>query len=1162
MSAARALLAPLLEAPAFAASARAVAGQTGPVAVAGMTGPARAAAVTLLLERTRRRILLVVSDDAAMMAWQRDLGALATILGRDPLGVVALPSLDADPYDDIPPHPEVGRERIRALGRLGRGELELLLVPARALLVRLPSPREIAALTRLVQPGMSVPPDRFVVESLRTGYRRVDTVAAPGELSRRGGIIDIFPPEADEPVRIEFFGDTVESLRAFDPDHQRSTGTLTKAVIGPAMENAASDDAVARLTAYLEGRAVSARTEDRSVQQIREKLEALRESGFLPGFEALAALTASEPSTLFDYVSELTMIVDEPERVEEELARAGFEWRQSFEASGERVLPPPSELFVPESDAIARLRGAAVVLRELATADEPQAAASLVWPSRHTRSFAGRVADLAAAFRAAAARGERTICVLRGPGSAKRLAEILDEYGIPAALASEGTLDAGASPAHGGVFVVVAALREGFEFPEQAVSVYAEREIFGEETHQRERKAKPRASFLSDFRDLKVGDHVVHVDHGVARYAGLGRPKGGSVNRDFMILEFQGGDRLFVPADRLDLVQKYSGVAGHKPILDKLGGTGWDKVKSRVKASVASMAKELLELYARRRAATGHAFGPDTPWQAELEAAFPFELTADQERAVRDVKDDMEQPKPMDRLLVGDVGFGKTEVAVRAAFKAVMDGRQVALLAPTTVLAAQHYETIRERFAPFPVKLDMVSRFRRPDETRRVLRALAAGEVDMIVGTHRMLSQDVVFKNLGLMIVDEEQRFGVGAKERLKQLSVGIDVLSMTATPIPRTLQMSLAGVRDLSIIETPPPGRSAIQTYLIPFRKNVIAQAIRQEMRRQGQVFFVHNRVETIPSLVRALRELVPEARYVVAHGQMPERELEKVMLRFVHDDADVLVTTTLIENGLDIPRANTILVNRADRLGLAQLYQLRGRVGRSAQHAYAYFLIPGRQGISETATRRLKALQDFSELGSGFRLAAADLEIRGAGEFLGARQHGHIASLGFDLYCQMLERAVGELQGEVVDERPPVALHLGIDIKLPESFMADVGDRLALYKRLSAAKDLADVDRLQTETEDRWGHLPPAGRNLFDMTRLRLAAERAGVKSVDVVEAKLQVRFLEKAPVDPERLVDLVGRRRGVMTPSGMVTFPAPEKPGERLGAIREILEEAMAG
>jgi transcription-repair coupling factor (superfamily II helicase) len=1138
-----ALFASLVAAPAFTALETALADGKDRVAASGLIGPARAAVLTLLLARTRRRFALIVHDDTALAAWQRDLVALAHLLGRDPRGIVVFPALVCDPYNDIPPHPEVERDRVRALGRLVRNDLDVLLVPASALLSRLVSPAELQAGSRIVRPGDTLPPERFLLDSLRAGYRRVDTVSGPGDVSRRGGIVDIYPPESDEPVRIELFGDTVESLRSFDPDHQRSTGALAHAPIGPAAENPATDAAVARLAAYLEGGLGRALADDGAVSEFRTKLDVLRSEGHLPGFEALAALTSSQPSTLLDYASRLALVVDEPERVEEELARAGYELRASHAASGDRVLPGPSVLFVPEDRAIAATRESVLALRELDAGERGAGVVHVAWSSRRARSFAGRVADFAGALKDAKAGGMKILCVLRAPGSATRLAELLADYELDADIA-------------------VAGLREGFEFPEQKATVYSEREIFGEERLAPDRKSGSRTAFLTDFRDLKVGDLVVHVDHGIARYAGLGRPKGGSVNRDFMILEFQGGDRLFVPTDRLDLVQKYSGVSGHHAILDKLGGSSWEKVKSRVRKSVESMAKELLELYARRRTAAGHAFAADGLWQAELEAAFPFELTEDQERAVREVKEDLEQAKPMDRLLVGDVGFGKTEVAVRAAFKVVMDGKQVAILAPTTVLAAQHFETIKERFAPFPAKLEMVSRFRTAAETARVLRALAAGELDLVVGTHRLLSKDVVFKNLGLLVVDEEQRFGVAAKERLKQLSIGIDVLSMTATPIPRSLQMSLAGVRDLSIIETPPPGRSAIQTYLMPFRKNVVAQAIRQEMRREGQVFFVHNRVETIPAVVRALLELLPDARIVVAHGQMPERDLERVMLRFTHGEADVLVTTTLIENGLDIPRANTIIVNRADRLGLAQLYQLRGRVGRSAQHAYAYFLIPGRQTLSETAHRRLKALQEFSELGSGFRLAAADLEIRGAGEFLGSRQHGHIASLGFDLYCTMLERAVSQLKGELVEERPPVSLHLAIDIKVPESYMHDVGDRLALYKRLSVAKETAEVDRLQTETEDRWGHLPLSGRNLFDLARLRLAAERAGVKSVDIVDTKLQVRFVENAVVDPRRLIELVARRRGAMTPSGMVTLPAPDDRAERIRAVREILEDALAG
>jgi transcription-repair coupling factor (superfamily II helicase) len=486
-----------------------------------------------------------------------------------------------------------------------------------------------------------------------------------------------------------------------------------------------------------------------------------------------------------------------------------------------------------------------------------------------------------------------------------------------------------------------------------------------------------------------------------------------------------------------------------------------------------------------------------------------------------------------------------------------MDGCQVALLAPTTVLAFQHFETFSSRYAPFPVRVEMISRFRSAAEIRAVLQAVEEGAVDVLIGTHRMLSKDVQFKQLGLLVVDEEQRFGVAHKERLKRLAVGVDVLSLTATPIPRTLQMSLAGVRDLSVIETPPPGRSAIQTYIVPFRKGVLAQAVRQELRREGQVFVVHNRVETLPALVRGIQEMAPEARIVMAHGQLPERELERVMLRFVHGEADVLVTTTIIENGLDIPRANTIIVNRADRFGLAQLYQLRGRVGRSAVHAYAYFIVPVGRSLPAEARRRLKALQEFSELGAGFRLAAADLEIRGAGELLGSRQHGHIAALGFDLYCQLLERAVGELKGEPAVERRPPSLHLGVDIKIPLSYLPDTGDRLVLYKRLAQAVHATDVDQLQAETEDRFGHLPPPAQNLFSMARLRLLAESIGVKSVDVVGEKLQIRFHEGPPVDTARVLDLVTRERGSLTPSGMLLLPAPPRGADRITFAAQLLQ-----
>ena len=1156
MSADLALFAPLLDAPYFRELEHRVRGGGGSVALEGLVGGAGALVLTLLAERTGRRVLIVVPDDAALESRHRDLAVFAAMAGRDPRRVVVMPAMDADPYNAIPAHPEIVRERVVALGRLARGEADFLIAPARALLSRLPSPEELMDRTRAVRKGDGLPPDRFVLEAMGSGYRRVDVVSAPGEVSRRGGIVDIFPPGADEPIRIELFGDTVDSLRSFDTDHQRSTGFLEEAVISPAAESAAGDEALERLARYLEEGASRARTEDGPVREFREKLDELRAEGYLAGLEALATLTAARPVLLFEHAREMLLAVDEPERVEEELARAANDARSAYEQSGDRILPSPDRLYAGAVAVRDRLRSAGLFLQELAGAPPPGAAMSLTATARPAPGYSGRIADLARDLEAGRAAGARTLCVMRAPGSAARLAEVLAEYGQSPALLTGKERPQADAWGPGGVFVLTGALRSGFELPQERLLVLSEREVFGEEPKAAERKSRGRAAFVSDFRDLKVGSHVVHVDHGLARYAGLGRPKGGSLNRDFMVLEFAAGDRLFVPVDRLDLVQKYSGVAGHRPHLDRLGGPGWEKIKSRVRKSVESMAKELLELYARRRAAEGNAFSPDTPWQRELEEAFPYELTPDQERAIEEVKRDMESGQPMDRLLVGDVGYGKTEVAVRAAFKAVMDGFQVAVLAPTTVLAAQHFSTFRKRIAAFPVRVEMVSRFRSPAEIKKALVELERGEVDVLIGTHRILSRDVRFHRLGLLVVDEEQRFGVAHKERIKKLAVGIDVLAMTATPIPRTLQMSLAGVRDLSIIETPPPGRSAIQTYLVPFRKSVVAQAIRQELRRNGQVFVVHDRVETLPAMARAVQEMAPEARLAVAHGQMPERELERMMLKFVRREADVLVTTTIIENGLDIPSANTIVVNRADRLGLAQLYQLRGRVGRSEQHAYAYFIIPGRHALSDTARRRLKALQEFSELGAGFRLAAADLEIRGAGEFLGSRQHGHIAALGFDLYAQLLEQAVRELQGEKVEERVPASLHLGVDIKVPESYMPDVGDRLVLYKRLASARDAAEVDRLQADTEDRYGHLPLPAVNLFEMGRLRLVAEAAGVRSVDIADGRIQIRFLEKPPLEPRRVIEMLARERGTLTPSGMMVLPAPDRATDRIRTVRDIL------
>jgi transcription-repair coupling factor (superfamily II helicase) len=723
---------PLYEAPLFGELERRLGADERGLCLSGLVAGSRALVVALAVARTGRPALLVAQDDAAIEAWHRDLAAFAPLTGLDPRRILVFPALDADPYDAIAAHPEVVRERVTALGRLPRGEVDILLVPARGLLQPLPPPPVWAGWTRRVRKDDILPPERFVMESLGLGYRRVDIVSAPGEISRRGGIVDIFPPTASEPVRIELFGDAIESLRSFDTDHQRSTGRLEEIEIGPAMENPPTDEAVRRMSAYLEG--VLSRTdgEKRATRQLREMLDQMENRGYWPGFEALASMIHERPALLFEHAPGAALIVDEHELAEHELARAVRDLSASRVGSGDRVLPPPGELLADPRRVLDRLAEADLFLQEL-EGDPPDAAVETRHlASRSARSYAGRIVDLVEDLRASRERGLRTCCLMRAPGSADRLMEILGEYDLPAARWESATPAERRGWQAGGLFVAVGGLRTGFELPDPGLVVLAERDLFGEERKSPDRKSRGRAAFISDFRDLKPADFVVHVDHGIARFTGLGRPKGGSLNRDFMVLEFARGDRLFVPADRLDLVQRYSGVAGRKPALDRLGGPGWERVKSRVRKAVESMARELLDLYARREAARGNAFGTDTAWQEELESAFPYELTPDQERALGEMKTDMESERTMDRLLVGDVGFGKTELAVRAGFKAVMDGFQTALLTPTTVLAFQHFETFRARYAPFPVRVEMISRFRSPAEIRKVLHDLELGHVDVV----------------------------------------------------------------------------------------------------------------------------------------------------------------------------------------------------------------------------------------------------------------------------------------------------------------------------------------------------------------------------------------------------------------------------------------------
>jgi transcription-repair coupling factor (superfamily II helicase) len=799
--------------------------------------------------------------------------------------------------------------------------------------------------------------------------------------------------------------------------------------------------------------------------------------------------------------------------------------------------------------------------------------------------------------------GETVILALAASGKADRLHEIFHEYQIPfvdATARKRTTPSPPAPPPQGGegstviedrsvrqggegrpifegnseqgflrrlpLLMVRGDLDEGVSFPDLRLLIESETEIFGSFAWGRpgrRDKSSVISSFITDLSDLKVGDYVVHVDHGIALYHGLRQIEVEGQKRDFMLLTYQDEAKLYVPLERLDLVEKYrSGGEGAKPTLDRLGGVTWEKTKARVKRALRDMAQELLRIYAQRKMSGGLACGPDTPWQKEFEEQFEFEETLDQLSALAQIKGDLESPEPMDRLLCGDVGYGKTELAMRAAFKVAQEGRQVAVLTPTTVLSFQHWNTFRQRMASFPMRIEMLSRFRSPSEQKAVVSDVEAGKVDIVIGTHRLLSKDVTFRDLGLLIVDEEQRFGVAAKEKLKKLRANVDVLTLTATPIPRTLHMSLGGLRDLSVIETPPRGRLAIQTVVAPFSDGLVQSAILQEMARQGQVYFVHNRVDSIFSMAALIQRLVPTARIGVGHGQIGEKELERVMLKFMEHQYDVFVSTSIIENGLDIPLANTLIVNHADHFGLAELYQLRGRVGRSDRRAYAYLLIPAEESLTPIARRRLAALKEFSDLGAGFRLAALDLELRGAGNLLGGEQSGHLNAIGLDLYLKMLEEAVEELRGNAPAPAVHTTLNLGLDIKIPDAYIGDESQRLRMYKRISGVANKEELTDMEAELADRYGALPPAVRTLLHYAIVKAAAEQILIQSIERKGEEIWIRFHTQSPVDPERLRQFMRRHReAVLRPDGTFRFRLRAQDSRLLTELHATLQELHA-
>ncbi|HYS25878.1 MAG TPA: transcription-repair coupling factor [Vicinamibacterales bacterium] len=1084
--------------------------------IAGLTPAAKALAATVAARTATGVTLLVVPSDKdvdQMTADARFLYAALEGASQSDVerAVLPLPSLQVDPYRGMTPHFRVSAARARALYGAASGTTRLIVASAAALLPRVSGPERLLSASLDIRSGTEIDPQNLADLLVDAGFTREDPVEEHGSFAVRGGIVDIFPAGDSEPVRLEFVGDMVESLRRFDPATQRSTGATDQLLIVP----------------------------------VRERFDA--EDDSIP---------------LFDFLSTrgLHVLVSEEEQVTEQARKVRDQLGSSYEdaaARGHVVAMPPTQAYVAWEDLEPRL-GAARRLEELGVDEggpegpplRPNVEADLQvgLRTRHIRcqpamEFRGRVTDWIADVRQARERGDSILFVAESQGRAERTVEILHEYDI-IAVAVERAEDAYTAP----VLVAVGTLSRGFRLADAALQIYAETDVFEEERHAPEKRRNLAKTFLSDLRDLKVGDLVVHVDHGIGEFVGLkqlgvrGSAEGA---HEFLELRYHGDDKLFVPVERLDLIQKYTG--GTRPALDRLGGTTWEKAKTRVKKAMRDMAEELLKLYAQRKAVPGHAFSADMHWQEEFEAAFPYDLTVDQASAIADIKKDMETPSPMDRLLCGDVGYGKTEVAMRAAFKAVMDGKQVAVLAPTTVLAFQHLKTLRDRFAGFPLTIDMVSRFRTKQEIKATLDGVASGKVDIIVGTHRLLSKDVLFKDLGLLVVDEEQRFGVAHKERIKQMRKRVDVLTMTATPIPRTLNMSLVGIRDMSIIETPPKDRLSIQTNVVKFDAPVIERAVRNELARGGQIYFVHNRVESIFSIGNLLQRLVPEARIVIGHGQMGEDELERAMLGFVERQYDVLLATTIVENGLDIPNANTIIINRADRYGLSQLYQLRGRVGRSDRPAYAYLLIPPQESLSPVARKRLAAIKEFSDLGSGFRVAALDLEIRGAGNLLGGEQSGHIDAVGFEMYMKLLEETVRELKGEDIEDDVRATVNLGVDLKIDDGYIPDMNQRLMVYRKVAATRTEKELAATLDEVADRYGPPTDAVLNLAEYGRIRVMADRLGVDTIDREGRLVVIKFRPQAKVDPVRLVKVVHEWPGaVLVPPVSLKVDLDARPG----------------
>jgi transcription-repair coupling factor (superfamily II helicase) len=1092
------------------------------IKISGPVGPAVPYFLTVLAQKLEKDIVLV-QPRVRSLSWLEESCRFYFSQFSLSTGIETFPELTESPYDGIPPSLEAVSSRMKFFFSLGQRSTSLVLTNLFGLLKPFPGPGDLRSLFLEIEVGQDRPRDRLLQTLRDFGYAKEELIASAGEYAWRGGIVDVFSPWGKNPFRLEFSADEIVSIREFDSSTQRSLARTSRILIPSLREFPGSSD-------FLKEWAETAAAADWLPGRERQrKKDSLLRGEVPPDFAYLALLEKSRFVPFRDHLKDALFIIADPDEVEKEWD----ETHETLEAQykelcrGNGLSLPPDDIYPPAlwED----LRRNAVFLGELLS---QEASDTYHFPFQSVPRFDNKIPFFVKYMKRLQRTRERCAIFLSNPMVRQKVAALLAQNKVKV----REEISPFAAPQAAEIILLLGDMDRGWSFPPERITTFSERDVFTEEKVLVSRPA--RRAFVSHFQDLRESDHVVHADYGIGIFHGLIRLEVDGQDREFIEISYQDEDRLYVPVEDLNLVQKYSQLGTTSPPLDKLGTGTWQKTKERTKKAIEKMAGELLELYARRKALQGFSFSPSGAWGSEFEKTFEYDETEDQLRTIKEVFLDMESNSPMDRLVCGDVGYGKTEVAMRAAFKAVMDGKQVAVLCPTTVLASQHLHTFRNRMVLFPVRVEVLSRLQTRTQQAKIVEETKKGRVDVLIGTHRLLSLDVGFRDLGLLIVDEEQRFGVSHKEKIKQMKAHIDVLTLTATPIPRTLNLSLSGLRDISLIETPPKDRLSIHTVVAPFQDKLVAAAIRQELNRQGQVYYIHNRIEDIDKIAGMVTGLVPQALVTSIHGRMPPAAVEKRMLEFVGGRSNILISTTIIENGIDIPLVNTLIVDRADIFGLSQLYQLRGRVGRSSRQAYAYFLVPPFAELTPLARERLKALKEFSDLGSGFRLAAKDLEIRGAGNLLGSQQHGTMEAVGFDYFMELLDQTIKELKGERVEELKS-EINLRVDIRIPEDYLPQINLRLNLYKRVSSIESPEEVDKIRGEVRDRFGPLPGSVENLMRYGAIKHLAQKIRVRAIDRVGSRLILKLSPSTRADLSGISRMLKRHRGSMTPQGVLTL-----------------------